>query len=559
MKESLKEQLARLAKSGELNPSASGTTLPERKHTTNSVRGTPENHQRTATSYESTMLELTELREAKSALSAEIDILGENLAATHAEISNLNSQLSAADQSNKELVVKNRRLERELESLPTPESIQAWRERARQAEVLVDQANESIKQVEQDRKQLDIDRLAFEKDLERLDQLDTHAKQLEVDRRLLSSEEEQVRRRAVELQKAEKKLLLKKNSLEKLSKELRDLESNFGHLKGVERALKALETEYSKISKQYETSKTRVRNLTTERDQALKGQLAAESTAKRTSRELRGALAKLGAAPEGELIIRSLETVQWLISQFNDTAEQVVSKQVLLIGEGPWPIDIFTELLVDLGFEVWQDGCDADIEVVIVGRENWSEAVIDGQIEERDGESLRVYSQELFIALLAMQADPLTVADSDALLRFVEGHLAFEYLLNQEFPWPETTFEDEPPKTINEGFDGEDAASPLYKMGYSVAQQLDLSTSRRREILIETYGEDNLPWCISDEYMEDWGEANSRRRLRRIAWHLHLMTKRFRRHTEAVSRWRLDLDWLKQSYYKPVHRFRWPA
>ncbi len=53
---------------------------------------------------------------------------------------------------------------------------------------------------------------------------------------------------------------------------------------------------------------------------------------------------------------------------------------------------------------------------VIVGRDNWSETVIDGQIEDRDGESLRVFSQELFVLLLAMQADPLEVADPDVLL-----------------------------------------------------------------------------------------------------------------------------------------------
>jgi hypothetical protein len=198
--------------------------------------------------------------------------------------------------------------------------------------------------------------------------------------------------------------------------------------------------------------------------------------------------------------------------------------------------------------------------VVIVGRDNWSETVIDGQIEDRDGESLRVYSQELFVLLLAMQADPLEVAAPDALLRFVDGHPVFNYLFNQEFPWPETEFEDGAPAAISEGFDGEDASSPLYKMGYSVAQQVALSMLRRHEILAETYAEENLPWCISDEYMSDWGEANSRKRLRRLAWHIFtLMRGRFKRHEAAVGKWESDLAWLKRTYYKPVHRFSWPS
>jgi hypothetical protein len=113
--------------------------------------------------------------------------------------------------------------------------------------------------------------------------------------------------------------------------------------------------------------------------------------------------------------------------------------------------------------------------------------------------------------------------------------------------------------TVGEVFDSDEASSPLYRMGYSVAQQLGLTPSARHDVLVETYQEETLPWCISDDYMEDWGPSSSRKRLRRIAWHLHLMTKRFRRHSEAVARWESDLQWLKKRFYKPIHRFSWPT
>jgi hypothetical protein len=274
---------------------------------------------------------------------------------------------------------------------------------------------------------------------------------------------------------------------------------------------------------------------------------------------LKDALRQLAAVSDGELIIRSFETVQWLVSQYDVDYDLIVPKDLLAIGNGPWSLPGFTDLLLNVGFNVWQNGYNEKVEVLIVGRNDWSEADLARQIEARDGKPLRVYSQELFILLLAMRSDPLAWVEPAALLKFVEGHPAFEYLLGQEFPWPETAYEDGPPATVGDGFDGEDASSPLYKIGYSVAQQVGLSQSDRRQYLEETYYEENLPWCISDAYMADWGDPNSRKRLRRIAWHLHLMTKRFKRHGEAVARWESDLDWLKRTYYKPIHRFRWPS
>ncbi len=563
MKDSLKEQLARLAKSGELNPTATKTNLAEATKPSNPNPVAAQKPKGTSEAYESMILELDELRAARSKLTQECNSLKATLesevAALRAESQDLNSRLKKIIQSNKDLAEENLNLKRKLENMPTAEAIQGWRERAKQADMLIRETNESIEELHAGQQQLTADRSAFENQIERLDQLDTLAKALADEKQRVAGSEIEAQKRLAELEKTENKLSLERSRLDKLSAELQELQSNVGRFKGIDRTLKALEADHLKISKLYETSKTRIRNLTTDRDHALEACSKAESNTRKIGRELKDALSQLRALPDGELVIRSFETVQWLTSQFVDPNEAVVPKKVLLIGDGPWPIDNFTDLLNELGFDVWQNGCDANIEIVIVGRENWSDAVIDGQIEERDGDSLRIYPQELFIFLLAMQADPLVFADTDALLKFVEGHPVFEYLFCQEFPWPETTFEDGPPATIGEGFDGEDASSPLYKMGYSVAQQVDLSSIRRQKILEETFAEKNLPWCISDEYMEDWGEANSRKRLRRIAWHLHLMMKRFRRHSEAVARWKGDLEWLKQTYYKPIHRFRWPS
>jgi len=561
MKESLQEQLARLARSGGLQTNSPGQATHQQ--TLPAVSSKTHSPQSSTNSYEALILEIEGLRTANTQLVAELNSVKAN---PNAVLSQLQEQhrdvlarLQAAENSNGLLAEDNLRLKHELAELPDKDLILRWREKAIQADAIIREANESMALLQKARLQLEEDRAAFEADLVRLEALDEATEKLSAAQRELAESEVEIRLRIIDSERSEKKLSVERARLEKLSNELSDLQARVGHFRGIEKALRTLEEEHTKVTRLYEAGKTRIRNLTAEKDQALQSQSSAEANAKKISRDLKDALNKLALTPDGEVIIRSFETVQWLVSQFEDPYERVVPKQVLLVGDGPWPIDNFTELLQEIGFEVWQNGCDADIEVVIVGRENWSESVIDAQIEERDGESLRVYPQELFVMLLAMQADPLEIADPESLLKFVDGHPVFEYLFNQEFPWPETAFEDGPPATIGEGFDGEDASSPLYKMGYSVAQQVALTPSRRHDLLEETYAEESLPWCISDEYMDDWGEANSRKRLRRIAWHLHLMTKRFKRHMEAVARWESDLDWLKRTYYKPIHRFRWPS
>ena len=561
MKESLQEQLAKLARSGGLQTNSTGQATHQQLQPT--VSSKTQSPQLSTNSYEALILEIEGLRTANTQLAAELNFVKAN---PNAVLSQLQEQhrdvltrLQAAENSNGLLAEDNLRLKRELAELPHKDLILRWREKAIQADVIIREADESMALLQKARLQLEEDRAAFEADLVRLEALDEATEKLSAAQRELAESEAEIRLRIIDSERSEKKLSVERARLEKLSNELSDLQARVGHFRGIEKALRSLEEEHTKVTRLYEAGKTRIRNLTAEKDQALQSQSSAEVNAKKISRDLKDALNMLASTPDGEVIIRSFETVQWLVSQFEDPYERVVPKQVLLVGDGPWPIDNFTELLQEIGFEVWQNGCDADIEVVIVGRENWSESVIDAQIEERYGESLRVYPQELFVMLLAMQADPLEIADPESLLKFVDGHPVFEYLFNQEFPWPENAFEDGPPATIGEGFDGEDASSPLYKMGYSVAQQVALTPSRRHDLLEETYAEESLPWCISDEYMEDWGEANSRKRLRRIAWHLHLMTKRFRRHMEAVARWESDLDWLKRTYYKPIHRFRWPS
>lgn len=361
---------------------------------------------------------------------------------------------------------------------------------------------------------------------------------------------------------------IKKKNIEEKSNELEKIKSNIGHLKDADLKLKNLQEENLRILRNLASNKTRVKNLTEERNGLVIAVSDAQTDAKNFKNRLTKVEKTLGAVQSelatylfkaAEIKIESLETVEWMISQFTDIKKNVVPKDILLIGDGPWPLDDFTEQLLSLGFNVWQNGCADEIEVVIVGRSNWEPEIIDQQIEAREGLPMRIYPQELFVLLLAIKVDPFKLASDEALMKFAEGHPVFEYLFGQEFPWPESSFEDGQPKSINFNADFDDASSPLYRLGYSVAQNVGLTPSIRHEILGNALSNPNLPWCISDEYMEDWGGPETRQRLRRIAWHLYLIAKRHGHHPEAVAKWKSDLNWLKIHHYKAIQRFRWPS
>ena len=351
-----------------------------------------------------------------------------------------------------------------------------------------------------------------------------------------------------------------------LETSLAKIQENIGNLQNVALKLASLQDNYNSLNKNFNALAINAKNITNDRERysillqeeiTERKQLNVQVT--KLKRELKAADNSSVILSTAESSIRSFETVAWLTSNFEDSAEQVVPKKVLLIGEGPWPMNIFTEHLQSLGFEVWQDGYRGDVEVVIVGRTNWDEQVIDKQIELREDKSLRVYPQELFIFLLAMECDPFDFVSEADLLKFAQGHSVLEYLIDLKFPWPESDPQGAPQAGSSGWGNPGDVSSPLFKLGYSVAQNVGLERDERKSILKNALSDDDLPWCISQDYMDDWGSKDSKKRLRRIAWHLHFMILLHRHHAQAVSKWKDDLSWLKSVYYRSMYRFKWPV
>ena len=310
-------------------------------------------------------------------------------------------------------------------------------------------------------------------------------------------------------------------------------------------ALKQLKAEVSELTTSGEQLKTQVGTLERANKRLSTGKAAAEIRATELQKTLR-------LAPE--IQIKSIDTVRWLTQGFDLDEQAIFDPKLLVVGEGPWGGDDFQSLLQDRQFEVYRDGYAEQVEVLIVGRTGWNEETLIHQIECRDGKRLRVYSQELFGIALMLGIDPLDSEDRDPLFRIVENHPAFDFLLGQEFPWPEYQPGTGGGEFTQSGVDH----SPLFELGYSVAKNRALSIQERRSCLADAMTSDDLPRVLSDEYMEEWGEASSRKRLHRIAWHIRMCTRTHNQHDEAVGKWDADLLWLKNNYYRPFMRFTWP-
>lgn len=374
----------------------------------------------------------------------------------------------------------------------------------------------------------------------------------------LQQEDARVRTEKKRLTSAQAALKEKTEKLKKREADVKGYEDDLRHFRSVERQFRKTESmlidsekESDRLNRLLDAEQARIHEL----NQRL---VAAKDLAKESQKAIETLQDRLANAPLGELGIRSLDTARWLTRNFRGPRSVSLSSQVLVIGEGPFNLDEIYDLLTERKFSVDYEWTNARCEIVVVGRDNWNAEQIQEQIALRDGKPLRIYTQELFIIYLMLGVDPLEMASSEDLLKFADDHALMQYLLEQQFPWPDSQFFHEGPLHLVEGFDSEDASSPMFRLGYSVAQNKGLSSSQRRQILDKTLGCEELPWCISDDYMSEWGTRASAARLRRMAWHIHLMTKRHRQHSQAVEKWTLDLEWLRETKYKAIHRFRWP-
>ena len=426
------------------------------------------------------------------------------------------------------------------------------------------------------------DRSLFERELDELDDLKRREAQVAARQSLLNQLQEEIDRRKVEVgdleslrsvlderllaaeavraghAKVESDLRSAKREIKKKSEETEalaaDVEKLNGKLKKLQERHRILRNEHADVqgqftmasealeerTKELESSRSRVERLRVERDQGR---------------------ALLASMPE--LSISSEALLRWLAQ--DGTPECIgldEDSQLGWSGVGSYDSHAFDRLLIEVGIQQYALP-HPSITHVVVGRVGWSKEDLLAQIEMRQGQTLRVYSQEMLLAALITGRDPLDCEGAEVLDSFKRGHPALEFLAESELEWPSFSASDtsEIDEVGGESFGVTE--SPLHALGYKVGETSWLSQKERQEILREAFEMQHLPWVESDEYMAKWGMARSHQRLWRVAFHLAMLLNgpvgRDWRKPQTRRDWLEDLEWLHENFYTSRRfRFAWP-
>lgn len=238
---------------------------------------------------------------------------------------------------------------------------------------------------------------------------------------------------------------------------------------------------------------------------------------------------------------------------------EALPNNIVTMGSGPFDEDDFDHFLIEKEVKVNLAG--TDLNILVIGWNNWDEEELDKHLELRRGKELRVYSQEMLLTYLCSY-DPYNwkdELDANVLDIFGEGHPALEWLMEWGFDWPRTTIV---PSSGGRLVDPEEwpEIGPLGYLGYKVGRN-GVGRNKRHQILRDVFV-GRLPHINSDSYMEKWGEPGSKTRLCEIAESIASFTRNAKKRgnppKKAISDWEEDLDWLKKKLYHGRFRFSWP-
>ena len=257
--------------------------------------------------------------------------------------------------------------------------------------------------------------------------------------------------------------------------------------------------------------------------------------------------------------------IAWLLEDGGPDVTLIENGWLGSSGYGPWNDQFLESNLAELDYDFYAMP-DADLECLIVGRKGWSKADLLAQIEARQGNPLRIYSQEMFFAKLVTGRDPFDEEDSSLLEAFAEDHPALQFLISLPEPWPFVTSEysEEIVEVDREDFGVTE--SPLHILGYRVGVTSDLTAAERRKILAICFESKELEFSddSKDAYISKWGRGGGAQRLYRMGSHIKSLADgrigRDKRRQQARIDWVNDLKWLKEKYFNSFkNRFNWPG
>ena len=202
-----------------------------------------------------------------------------------------------------------------------------------------------------------------------------------------------------------------------------------------------------------------------------------------SNEDLQEKLKNLGSSSKIKSSLSNPTILSWMMEEGDPETTEIRNGWLGSSGNSPWEEQVFQTSLEELGYKFYEMP-DEDLEFIIVGRKGWSKSELIAQIESREGEPLRIYSQEMFFAKLVTGKDPFDTGDDELLSAFAEDHPALQFLMSLPEPWPCVTTNEPEYITEVDGGDFGVTESPLHILGYRVGTTSDLSASKRRQILI---------------------------------------------------------------------------
>lgn len=276
-----------------------------------------------------------------------------------------------------------------------------------------------------------------------------------------------------------------------------------------------------------------------------------------------------GREGAGELFSGLSAFQSWVVGLGGSGRQEGWSRQVVTLGDGPFPKELLDEALRRRNHVPCAAGT-AGSEIMIVGRTKCSLSHVVRHIKSREGKKLRIYSQEMAVLALITGSDPFD-ADGSALMEMGRTHPILARLIegvDYEGTWPFTVSpEKEKFDQAQEIIELRDGKSPLLVMGYHTGKEHGLSAQQRRKVLRAAF-EGEIPNAVTGirnlkAYMAQWGRPRTSQRLWRMAHHLRDQCNlKCPNPTmeRPVREWREDLGWLKSELYPHVRfKFRWPG
>jgi len=249
-----------------------------------------------------------------------------------------------------------------------------------------------------------------------------------------------------------------------------------------------------------------------------------------------------------------------------EVSSRLPFESVAIAGQGPFRWGRMWSYLSGLGATVQKieqvsEGEGGEYDVLVVGREEVDDQRLITFLQNNLGEELRVCSQEMLLAWALTGVDPNQRPNTAA--TFISGHPGLEevqQLFDNE--WPGTGVLS---STGNGSFDIDSKdVGPLSRLGYRVGKT-GLSKTKRRRKLREAFQcpIDALKGVDTDEDRREWGKAESRQRLLKMAHSIAAFCRNSQRkdqdYSVAIDHWESDLTWLKKTYYQPLtNPFQWP-